>query len=263
MGDEDKEVCGRRGRRGWRGDWRALRAMTLLFLDASGRVPLAGLWRGGEWVRFLRGTEGGDAAGELFALAAGAAGGVANAAAGGGRADLGACDGFVFAEGPGAVLGLRSAAVALRAWLALPELAGRPVFVVNSLALAALLVLRGGSGGVAGGTGGGDFSVFAAARRGWWNTLAVCGGCVPARSEEGGAGAVAALPAPRFRLARRFAEVPPVEFLDFPQDVLEREPAVLEDALEAGLLRETGEPDAANTRGEFVRWTPQRHRATA
>jgi tRNA threonylcarbamoyladenosine biosynthesis protein TsaB len=162
---------------------------------------------------------------------------------------LAACAGFVFTEGPGSILGIRVVAAALRAWKVLPGFAAKPVFAVNSLALAARLLLREEPARR-------DFALLADSRQGWWNTLVVRGGVVPEGFEERRGAELGALPEPRFRITQRVLSAPPEGCVAFPEGLLEREPAVFS---EPGLLRETDAPDAVNIPGVFVKWTPARH----
>ena len=60
--------------------------------------------------------------------------------------DLGEIRGFAFAEGPGSVLGIRTAAMALRTWCAI---APRPVFAYHGLSLLAQADGRAGVGFIA------------------------------------------------------------------------------------------------------------------
>lgn len=60
--------------------------------------------------------------------------------------DLGAVRSFAFCEGPGSILGIRTAAVAIRTWCALEK---RPVFAYQSLGLAAAAHGRPGAAYIA------------------------------------------------------------------------------------------------------------------
>ncbi|MDR2844581.1 MAG: hypothetical protein LBV28_00615 [Puniceicoccales bacterium] len=213
----------------------------LLFLDAAGRAPFAGVWRDGAWLSHRRATE--TAATEsLFALTDDA---LAAAAL-----RLTDCAAFAFTEGPGSILGIRIAAMALRGWRVLPELAAKPVYAVNSLELAAHLLLRASPAQR-------DFTLLADSRQGWWNVVVVRGASVPSGFEEIRGPDLATLPAPFFRITQRLLSAPPVPCEAFPPDLLERDAAVL--ALPE-LLRETDAPDAVNMPGQFVKWAAQRHR---
>jgi len=225
-------------------------ATALLFLDASGAAPAAGVWRDGAWLAFRRDT--GRAAPPvetLFALAAGALEDASDVLAGG----VNALGGFVFVEGPGSVLGIRAAALAVRCWTTPPAGAPRPVFAVGALALAARLLARTPAAPAV-------FTLVSDSRRGFWNTVvaragdgAIAGGGF----DEADAGALAALPRPRFHVFRRPLGAPPADCEPFPDGLLERDPGAL---AEPGLLRLTAEPDAVNIPNVYAKWTPARHR---
>ncbi|HXA80105.1 MAG TPA: peptidase M22 [Opitutaceae bacterium] len=74
--------------------------------------------------------------------------------------DLASVRGFAFCEGPGSILGIRTAAMALRTWNAL---APRPVFAFRSLELVAHDLARRSPAE--------NFSVIADARRGAWHCV--------------------------------------------------------------------------------------------
>jgi tRNA threonylcarbamoyladenosine biosynthesis protein TsaB len=75
---------------------------------------------------------------------------------------LGSVDAFVFCDGPGSVLGIRTAAVALRTWRVLHE---RPAYAFCGLTVVANALSRT--------QGRRDFSVIADARRDSWHRVAV------------------------------------------------------------------------------------------
>jgi tRNA threonylcarbamoyladenosine biosynthesis protein TsaB len=79
--------------------------------------------------------------------------------------DLALVRGFAFCEGPGSILGIRTAAMALRTWNAL---APRPVFAFRSLELVAHDLARRGPLE--------NFSVIADARRDAWHCVEVHSG---------------------------------------------------------------------------------------
>jgi tRNA threonylcarbamoyladenosine biosynthesis protein TsaB len=220
----------------------AVSSAPFLFIDASGRLPFVGILQTGSW-RICRRSGEAAVTESLFAL-------VEEALRGAGLR-LADCAGFIFAEGPGSILGIRIAAMAFRAWRVLPEFADKPVFAVGSLALAAHLQVRTNPARH-------EFAVLADSRQGWWNTLTVRDGVVADGFQELRGADLAALPALRFHIAQRALGAPPVVCEPFPGDALERDPEVL---LVPGLLRETEAPDAVNMPGQFVKWTPARHRA--
>jgi tRNA threonylcarbamoyladenosine biosynthesis protein TsaB len=79
--------------------------------------------------------------------------------------DLAQVRGFAFCEGPGSILGIRTAAMALRTWTAL---AARPVFAFRSLELVAYDLARRSPAE--------NFSVIADARRSMWHCVEVHAG---------------------------------------------------------------------------------------
>lgn len=210
----------------------------LLFIDAAWPHPAAGVWEAGAWRAFARADK--PPAESLFGLVET----VLHEAG----TPLPALAGYIYAEGPGSVLGLRSAAMALRAWNRAPGLAARPVFAVNSLALALALAMHAHPDAR-------PLTVFAASRRDRWNALSPG----DAHWAECDAAALAGRPGPFLRLpARDFAKAP-VDASDFdPVDALGRCPGILNTP---ELLRVTDAPDAANLANAYATWTGERHRA--
>lgn len=154
--------------------------------------------------------------------------------------------GYIYGEGPGSVLGLRTAAMALRAWSATPGLVARPVYIVNSLTLAAALANADGHGAA---------TVFAASRRDRWNAFS------PGTDRwiECDPSMLAATPGPHLRLPARDLGSPPVQAAAFdPIDALAQHPDVF---YRAGLLRSGEAPDAANLANQYATWTGDRHKA--
>ncbi|MCR5183350.1 MAG: hypothetical protein K6B46_01440 [Opitutales bacterium] len=164
-------------------------------------------------------------------------------------------NGFLFCEGPGSILGIRIAAMAIRAAAVLRE---RPVLAFQSLSLAARLILRAGLN--AGGNA--PFAVVAESRMNCWNVLAADENGVPAehflelKTEE-----LSALPEQVFVLPQRRAVFPLAGTPIDPLELLRADPAVFADCPE--LLRDCGAlPDAINTASAatYAKWTPGRHR---
>jgi tRNA threonylcarbamoyladenosine biosynthesis protein TsaB len=194
----------------------------LLLLDAASARIRAGLWRSEADVRWAASDE--EAGVGLFRCLTEL------------NADLPAVRAFAFADGPGSVLGIRTAAVAVRTWCALSP---RPAFSYGSLALAAAGFPRPGG------------AFIADARRGAWH-----------RFREGGPlerVPTAELAGPLITLAgfRHWTPLPPgVEVL--PYDLAELLPRIRE----ADLFRPAPEPDAfLHEEPSYVTWTPQIHRA--
>lgn len=145
---------------------------------------------------------------------------------------------FIFCDGPGSVLGIRTAAMALRTWCALRP---RRVFAYSSLAV------------VAHAWGEPDLGVIADARRDTWHHYQIGRGLrrVPQAELSGRL----VMPDP----FRHWSTLPPG---------VTRVPYVLSDLLpkigDADLLRETSAPDAfLHEEPSYVTWTPQIHRAAS
>jgi tRNA threonylcarbamoyladenosine biosynthesis protein TsaB len=143
---------------------------------------------------------------------------------------------FVFCEGPGSVLGIRTAAMALRTWCAL---APRPVFAYTSLAL------------VAANLGRPQVSVIADARRDAWHHF-VSGGTLRriATAELNGE-----LVMPEH--FRHWSQLPPA-VQRVPYTLAEMLPQVID----AELFHATDAPDAfLHEEPSYATWAPQVHRA--
>lgn len=150
--------------------------------------------------------------------------------------DPGDARAFLFCDGPGSILGIRTAAMAVRTW---QVLAPRPVYAYGSLALVAQ---AGGDAAV---------QVIADARRGSWHRF-VLGG----RLERVAAGELAGrLVTPE---GFRHWTKPPPGVVTTPY----RLPALLAAAATADLFTPTEAPDAfLHEEPGYKTWTPQIHRA--
>lgn len=143
---------------------------------------------------------------------------------------------FVFCEGPGSVLGIRTAAMALRTWNALDP---RPVFAYSSLAVVAHALGRP------------DLALIADARRDAWHHYQIGRGLrrIPAAELTG----ELAMP-DNFRHWSAL----PANVARVPYSLAELLPRVWD----AELLRVTDAPDAfLHEEPSYVTWTPQIHRA--
>ncbi|HVU23825.1 MAG TPA: peptidase M22 [Opitutus sp.] len=143
---------------------------------------------------------------------------------------------FVFCDGPGSVLGCRTAAMAIRAWCVLRA---RPVFAYHSLALVAHALGRP------------EVSVIADARRDAWHSASIA---APLRRLPAAELAGELVMPEGFR---HWAPLPPN---------VARAPYSLADllprALDADLFRPTEAPDAfLHEEPGYATWTPQIHRA--
>jgi tRNA threonylcarbamoyladenosine biosynthesis protein TsaB len=147
---------------------------------------------------------------------------------------------FVFCDGPGSVLGIRTAAMALRTWNALRP---RPMFAYTSLALVAHALGRP------------DVGVIADARRESWHHYAIGRGLrrIPTADLAG-----ELLMPDHFR-----------HWSNLPADTaVARVPyslaSLLPNVWDVDLLRETDAPDAfLHEEPRYVTWTPHVHQAAA
>lgn len=143
---------------------------------------------------------------------------------------------FVFCDGPGSVLGIRTTAVALRTWRVLHA---RPAYAFHSLALVAHSLRRE------------QLTVIADARRETWHCASVGAPLrrVPAAELSG------ELVMPEnFRHWSRLPDG--VEFTPYSLNQL------LPQAIDADVFRSTESPDAfLHEEPSYVTWTPQIHRA--
>lgn len=151
---------------------------------------------------------------------------------------------FVFCEGPGSILGIRTAAMALRTW---NVLAPRPVFAFRSLEVVAHDLARRSPAE--------NFSVIADARRESWH-------CVDVRA--GSVGPLRRVPAAELGGALFMPEnfrtwsTPPAETKLTSYDLA----ALLPSVAGAELFRATGAPDAfLHEDPSYKTWTPHIHGA--
>jgi tRNA threonylcarbamoyladenosine biosynthesis protein TsaB len=151
--------------------------------------------------------------------------------------DVGSVGAFAFCEGPGSILGIRTSAMALRAWNVLRP---RPTFSYVGLAVVAEALGRQG------------LAVIADARRGQWHRI-FRGGEL-ARVPAGELSGDLAMPE-----GFRHWDPLPAGTAATPYDLasLLASPAVAG----ADLFREAADPDAFLHRApEYLKWTPQIHR---
>jgi tRNA threonylcarbamoyladenosine biosynthesis protein TsaB len=150
--------------------------------------------------------------------------------------DPGAAGCFVFCDGPGSVLGIRTAAMALRTWHVLRP---RPVFAYSSLALVAHAAGRAETG------------YIADARRDSWHHYELGRGLrrVPTADLAG--------PLAMPENFRSWTPLP-AGLASVPYRVAD----LLAQTADADLLRATDAPDAfLHEEPSYVTWTPQIHRA--
>lgn len=174
-----------------------------------------------------------------------------------------AASGFLFCEGPGSILGIRIAAAAIRARLALARAAGAPalpVLAFRSLPLAAALISHAFPRER-------DFAVVAESRMNCWNIFEVKNGVPAADFREAKTAELQrpdALPEKVFLLPAKRALPPALARAERrdPAELLKNDPAVFAET--PALLHDCGNaPDAVNTSSAdaYAKWTPTRHRA--
>ena len=152
--------------------------------------------------------------------------------------DIAGVAAFAFCEGPGSILGIRTAAMALRMWNALRE---RPLFAYVGLAVVAQAVGRP------------EVGFIADARRGLWHRLSLGGPLlrVPASELSG------ELMTPE---GFRHWDPLPAGTQTAPYDLASLFASAA--VAEADLFRETREPDAfLHQEPSYAKWVPQIHRA--
>jgi tRNA threonylcarbamoyladenosine biosynthesis protein TsaB len=156
--------------------------------------------------------------------------------------DLASVRGFAFCEGPGSILGIRTAAMALRTWTAL---ALRPVFAFRSLELVAYDLARRGPAE--------NFSVIADARRNAWHSVEVSAGAAGPLRRVTAAELTGVLFMPEH--FRTWA-TKPAETRTTGYDLATLLPRVSE----ADLFRATDAPDAfLHEDPSYLTWTPRIH----
>jgi tRNA threonylcarbamoyladenosine biosynthesis protein TsaB len=143
---------------------------------------------------------------------------------------------FVFCDGPGSILGIRTAAMALRTWTVLKP---RPVFSYTSLAVVSHALGRP------------DAAIFVDARRETWHVYQM--GLGPRRVTTPELPAVRVMPEHFRHWAPLPAGVTPAGY-----NLADLWPKVID----ADLLRDAPSPDAfLSEEPSYVKWTPRIHRA--
>lgn len=161
--------------------------------------------------------------------------------------------GFLFCEGPGSILGIRIAAVAIRGSNALAN--PRPILAFQSLHLAAILIVRAFPQER-------DFFVIAESRMNAWNVLEIESGKPKEPFRELKTPELTSIASKKvFVLPQRRPLPPPIACIPInPASLLRHDPAVF--AENPTLLHTCEFPDAINTASAsgYAKWTPERHR---
>jgi tRNA threonylcarbamoyladenosine biosynthesis protein TsaB len=207
-----------------------------LVLDGSARAGVrVGVLSGGRWVG--QGLSPDGALEGLF--------GCVEAALADAKLKLSDIRSFALCVGPGSVLGIRIASLAVRSWSALEP---RPIFVWESLAGIARSALAAGEKG--------PFLVAAESRLKRWHALEVSGDGslgVPFEAEA------AQLNASGRRVLASSEAAPAV----LPSLIPVPHPwsALPTFFAQSGFLREEPRPDALNVANDFATWSGERHRS--
>ena len=209
-----------------------------LVLDGSARAGVrVGVISGGRWAG--QGISPDGALEGLF--------GCVEAALADAKLSLADIRSFALCVGPGSVLGIRIAALAVRSWSALEP---RPIFVWESLSALARSALVAGEKG--------PFLVAVESRLKRWHALEV--------AADGSLGAPFEAEAAELNSAgRRLFACGEVAVTALPAHVAVPPPWSALPALLAqpGFLREEARPDALNVAQDFATWSGERHRADA
>jgi len=208
---------------------------TILLIDSSSACVQVAVWhRNWEPIWSAKSGEAGE---QIFSAV--------NDALGHSGMTLEMIDAFVFCDGPGSVLGIRTAAVALRTWRLLRA---RPVYAFCSLTIVAHALALAQNRR--------DFSVIADARRDTWHHVEIDAdrNISPLKRVPTSALAGALVTPEGFR----HWSTPPAPMQTVPYSLA----ALLPSLVDVELFSPTAEPDAfLHEEPVYQTWTPQVHRA--
>lgn len=208
---------------------------TILLIDSASTVVQAAVWQQDRKPFWSAKT--GEAGEQIFA--------VVNDVLAGSGVSLDSVDAFIFCEGPGSVLGIRTAAVALRTWSTLRP---RPVYAFCGLTVIARhLALTQNKR---------EFAVVADARRDSWHhvDIDVGGNISPLKRIPSSALSGILLTPEGFRAW----STPPTQLQTVPYSLA----ALLPPLVDIDLFAPATEPDAfLHEEPVYQTWTPQVHRA--
>lgn len=202
----------------------------VLVMDAACPHVFVGLWQSGAWQATAAATE--PALDALFGLVEHCLDET--------DCHLREVSAFVYDEGPGSVLGIRVAAMALRTWQAMPELNTKPVFAYRSLELLAAQITLVRSG---------PFQIIADYRKDAWLSLLSQGGEIRTVAD-----AELDSDQPLYYLRQRKAwRQPPARAVEVTLNLLETPQLLCDEKL----LRKTESPGVFAVQPvEYKRWQP-------
>ncbi len=212
---------------------------VFLLLDASSPIVQVGLLQGEEWLAFRELEE--EAIDSIFAGTSACLEEV--------NMLLKEVDGFLFCEGPGSILGIRLAAMAINGWRSRPEHRQSPVFSFRSLEVAVALFKHKDESI--------PFHIVSEYRRDRWHLISVNedGQCMDLTLVA--AAALSELQGSVYCLPRRKNGPAPPAFIQARDYSLRELPLVLNSA---NLLRHTDKPEAyLPEKPVYVKWDTKRH----
>ena len=212
----------------------------LLLLDASASKVQVGLLRGNKWLAFRELDE--EALDSIFA---GTSACLKEA-----KMPFEEIDGFLFCEGPGSILGIRLAAMAINGWRSQPAHKQASVYSYRSLEAASALLKHDGESL--------PFHIVSEYRQDRWHLLSI--------HEDGqyrditmvATDALSKLQGSVYCLPRRKNGPVPPDFIQARDYSLRDLPRVINSS---NLLRQTDRPDAyLPEKPVYVKWDAERHR---
>ena len=217
------------------------RHQTLLLLDASALESQTGLLQGGQWLSFQRIP--GDTLETLFE---GVSSCLQEACM-----ELEQVDGFLYCEGPGSVLGIRLAAMALQGWKSLPTHKSTPILTYRSLPAIASLIQMQENLEL-------PFHCIAESGRDLWNLLSLTADNWPGKLETVTSEKIEDLREPVFHIPMgRQKKTPPGNVKSYPYNI-EEIPRLMD---REEILQLTDTPKVYRTHpNKYVKWSAKRHR---
>jgi len=210
-----------------------------LLLDASGPLVQTALWQSGKWLRWTGSRE--EAGKSLFSGTREILKSEKT-----GFEDL---NGFLFCEGPGSMLGIRIAAMAIRGWQSTVDF-HLPVFSYQSLFLLAKILLKQETKP--------PFHLISDARRKRWNLVSVLPGGKIAPLSRLTAGELEKLQGPFFRMEESFIRSEPPKPAKIISYNLKNHASLFLDK-DLPAYSETAEPFLGEE-PQYQKWQKRRHR---